>query len=157
MPAPTILGKPIRLKTNGNSFFWLNASDVASGNTVQIKRASDNSLIFAGVVRNKHPNQPNRPYWKVRVSRARLVFFADGDIVEVTITINSNVDGVPSNGEIIIDDGPDTIVRTQRKTVATTSKKTSKAVSKTIKKTPGTKAVKKKQTKKSPKKKSAKK
>jgi len=85
------------------------------------------------------------------------VTLADGDIVDVNITITNNGGTGSIPGEVIVDDGPDNIVLTKRKTVATTNKKTSKAASKTIKKTPGTKATKKKQTKKSTKKKSAKK
>ena len=155
MPAPTILSKPIRLKSNGNSFFWLKASNISEGDSVQIKKVSDSLLIYSGVVRRPHPNQL---YWKVRVSRTRLrVTVADGDIVDVNITITNNGGTDSINGEVIVDDGPDNIVLTKRKTVATTNKKTSKAASKTIKKTPGTKAAKKKQTKKSTKKKSAKK
>ncbi len=149
-PPPRINGRPHRLKSNGKSHFWLKADNIAVGNSVEIRKITDGSLLFEGEVQKKHPTEP---YWKLWVKALRTTV-ADGDIIGVTITItNGGVSGTGDPDEIIIDDGPDTIVD-KKQAIRRTSKAVTKSPAKSVKKeTPKKKSVKKK----TPKKKSVKK
>lgn len=125
-PRPSITGKPIRLKSNGNNFVWLKATNVALRNPVVVRQGDVNGpVIFDGKVNKLHDSLP---YARVSLQKSRSFRgFNAEELIAVVITITNAGQTGGLADEIIIDDVDPTPAEL-------TSKKSTKLPSKAAKK-----------------------
>jgi hypothetical protein len=134
MPSPLITGSPIILKSSGDSYFWLKATNVAAGNAVVL--SSSTLTGFTGQVIKALPG--NNQYWLIKVTpdlalkpKKKMKLVEAEEIGSMTITI-TNAGGQSGTliDEVIIDDMPGARPGT-KKAVSKPVGKSAKATSKT--------------------------